>query len=90
MPPTTQLSGTFFDTTAPAAITTLFPILTPGNIVTFPPIHTSLPMLTGLQIPIRSRRYDQAFWVELLSETGTKKNLEERVKRLGWASDDPE
>lgn len=43
-----------------------------------------------MPIPIRSRRYDQTFWVELLSETGTKKNLEERVKRLGWASDDPE
>jgi DNA helicase HerA-like ATPase len=43
-----------------------------------------------MPIPIRSRRYDQAFWVELLSETGTKKNLEERVRRLGWANDDPE
>ena len=43
-----------------------------------------------MPIPIRSRRYDQTFWVELLSETGTKKNLEERVRRLGWASDDPE
>ena len=32
----------------PAPIETLSPIVTPGRIVTLPPIHTLLPMVTGL------------------------------------------
>ena len=50
-PPTRLLSGTSFVTTAPAAMTTLFPMVTPGKIVTLPPIHTSLPIVTGYAIP---------------------------------------
>ena len=46
-PATTQLSGTSFVTTAPAATTTLFPMVTPGRMVQFPPIHTSRPITTG-------------------------------------------
>ena len=54
-PPTTQLSGTSRVTTAPAAITALLPMVTPGKMVQFPPIHTSRPMATGLAYP-RCRR----------------------------------
>ena len=36
------LSGISFVTTLPAPITVLFPIFTPGNIVTCPPIHNFL------------------------------------------------
>lgn len=39
IPPTTILSGTSFETTAPAAITAFFPMVTPGKIVAFAPIH---------------------------------------------------
>ena len=46
-PPTRELSGTSFVTTAPAAITTLLPMVIPGRMVTLPPIHTSLPIRTG-------------------------------------------
>jgi hypothetical protein len=38
-------------TTAPAATMTLFPMVTPGRIVTLPPIQTSSPMVTGLAMP---------------------------------------
>lgn len=41
------LSGTSRITTDPAATTTLFPIVTPGQIVTFPQSQTSLPIVTG-------------------------------------------
>ena len=51
IPPITQLSGTSFVTTAPATTTTLLPMVTLGRIVTFPPIHTSFPIVTGLPIP---------------------------------------
>ena len=47
-PATRVLSGISFVTTAPEAITTLFPIVTPGVIVTLPPIQTSSPIFTGL------------------------------------------
>ncbi len=47
-PPTSVLSGMSLVTTAPAATTTLLPMVTPGRMVTLPPIHTSLPMRTGL------------------------------------------
>lgn len=46
-PPTTTLSGTSFVTTAPAAMTTLFPMVKPGKIVQLPPIHTSSPIVTA-------------------------------------------
>ena len=46
-PATTQLSGTSFVTTAPAAITELFPTVTPDNIWTPPPIQTLLPIIIG-------------------------------------------
>ena len=54
-PATTQLSGTSFATTAPAATTTLFPIVTPGSIVQLPPIYTSFPIVTGLLYAFFSR-----------------------------------
>ena len=46
-PATSELSGISYVTTDPAATTTLFPMLTPGRIVTFPPIQTSLPIDIG-------------------------------------------
>ena len=55
-PSTTQLSGTSLVSTAPAAMTTLLPIVTPGRMVTFPPIHTSSPMVTDLPNPKCLRR----------------------------------
>lgn len=54
-PAMTQLSGISLVTTAPAATTTLLPIVTPGRIVTLPPIQTSLPIVTGFAIPMLSR-----------------------------------
>ena len=51
-PPTSVLSGMSLVTTAPAATTTLLPMVTPGRMVTLPPIHTSLPMRTGLAYAI--------------------------------------
>ena len=41
--------GTFFVTTAPAAMIELSPMLTFGQIVAFMPIHTRLPIFTPLQ-----------------------------------------
>ena len=46
-PAARELSGISFVTTDPAATTTLLPMLTPGRIVTFPPIQTSLPIDIG-------------------------------------------
>ncbi len=46
-PATTVFSGTSLVTTAPAATTELSPIVTPGSIVAFDPIHTLLPIITG-------------------------------------------
>jgi hypothetical protein len=46
-PPTTTLSGTSFVTTAPDAMTTLLPMLTPGFITALPPIQTLSPIFTG-------------------------------------------
>lgn len=39
MPPTITLSGTSFDTTAPAATIEFSPIVIPGRIVAFTPIQ---------------------------------------------------
>src|SRR5699024_5299553 len=47
LPPTTTLLGTAFVTTAPDAITALFPIVIPGLIIAPPPIHTLFPMVIG-------------------------------------------
>lgn len=47
LPPTTTLSGIFFVTTEPDAITTLLPMVTPGLITDFPPIQTLSPIDTG-------------------------------------------
>lgn len=55
-PPANELLGISLVTTAPAAMTTLLPIVTPGVIVTLPPIQTSSPILTGLAIASRLRR----------------------------------
>ena len=46
-PATTTLSGTSLTTTEPAATTTLFPIVAPGNITELPPIHALFPITTG-------------------------------------------
>ena len=43
-PATTTFAGTFFVTTAAAAITALSPIVTPGSTVAFAPIQTFLPI----------------------------------------------
>ncbi len=51
-PATTTLPGNDFVTTEAAATTVLSPIVTPGSIVTPPPIQTLSPMVTGLGIPI--------------------------------------
>lgn len=56
VPPTKVLAGTSLVTTEPAAITAPSPMVTLGQIVQWPPIQTSLPILTGLPIPKRSRR----------------------------------
>ena len=55
-PPTMQLFGTSLVTTAPAATITLLPMVAPGRMVQFPPIHTSSPMVTDLAIPRCFRR----------------------------------
>ena len=47
LPPIQTLSEKSFVTTAPAAITTLFPIVTPGQIAP-PPIQTLFPIVMGL------------------------------------------
>ncbi|GIC71380.1 hypothetical protein LF01B1_03950 [Limosilactobacillus fermentum] len=41
------VSGDVFSHHHTAATTTLSPIVTPGKIVAFPPIQTSLPIVTG-------------------------------------------
>ena len=48
-PPITTLSGKELLTTAPAAITQLFPIVTPSSIVTLEPIQQFSPII----IPVR-------------------------------------
>ncbi len=45
--PTTMFAGASFVTTAPAAITELFPSVTPGSMVALDPIHTFSPIVTG-------------------------------------------
>ncbi|KAI9302396.1 hypothetical protein BJ944DRAFT_270003 [Cunninghamella echinulata] len=47
-PATKTLSGTSFVTIAPAATVTPLPILTPGQIMTLPPIQQSFPICIGL------------------------------------------
>lgn len=46
-PKASTLSGISLVTTLPAPIVTLLPIVTPGKIIEFPPIHTLSPMVTG-------------------------------------------
>ena len=47
LPTANTEGGIFFVTMLPAPITELSPMLTPGNMVTFPPIQTLSPMCTG-------------------------------------------
>ena len=49
-PAYTELLGTFFVTTAPAAIIEFSSIVTPCNIVTLAPIHTLSFMIIGFGI----------------------------------------
>ena len=51
-PATTVLAGTSFVTTAPAATTEFSPIVTPGKIVAFAPIHTLRLISTDLRSSI--------------------------------------
>ena len=46
-PAATAFAGTSFVTTAPAAITALSPIMTPGSTVAFAPIQTFFPIRIG-------------------------------------------
>ena len=46
-PTAIELEGISFTTTEPAPIETLSPIVTPGRMVTLPPIHTLWPIVTG-------------------------------------------
>ncbi|MFZ3070167.1 MAG: hypothetical protein WA110_03480, partial [Anaerolineaceae bacterium] len=41
-----------------------------------------------MPIPIRSRRYDQKFWKELLGGDKPIRNMEESNKSLGFRDDD--
>ena len=50
MPPTSVRGLTSLVTTAPAAIIAPLPMVTPGVMVTFAPIHTSSPMRMGLNV----------------------------------------
>lgn len=45
---TTVLAGTFLLATAPAATAAFSPIVTPGKIIAFAPIHAFLSITTGL------------------------------------------
>jgi len=47
-PTATVFDGISPITTEPAPMVTLSPMVTPGRMVTLPPIHTLLPMVTGL------------------------------------------
>ncbi len=47
-PAASTLSGISFTTTEPEAITTLFPMVTPGFTTVLPPRHTLSPIFTGL------------------------------------------
>ena len=47
LPTATTLDGISLVTTDPAPIVTLSPMVTPGRMVTLPPIHTLLPIVTG-------------------------------------------
>src|SRR5699024_2310682 len=49
-------SGIFLVTTLPAPITVPLPIFTPPQIVAFAPIHTSSPIVIGLEVPIPLER----------------------------------
>ena len=55
-PAATTPAGMSRVTTEPAPMMLLSPIVTPGVIVTEPPIHTLLPMVTGLGSSQPSRR----------------------------------
>ena len=47
LPTAIEFEGISFVTTLPAPMVTLLPMVTPGRMVTLPPIHTLSPMLTG-------------------------------------------
>ena len=51
-----ESAGNDFVTTLPAAMTQRFPMVTPGQIVTFPPIQQSSPMQIGNAVSIFSLR----------------------------------
>lgn len=53
MPPTTVLSGTSLDTTAPAATIEFSPTVTPGKMVQFAPSQAFRLMRIGLVIKAR-------------------------------------
>ncbi|KAI0862336.1 hypothetical protein F4860DRAFT_124879 [Xylaria cubensis] len=55
-PIATEKSGMFLVTTLPAPMVHPFPMVTPGMIVTLPPIQQSSPMMTGLAYSMLSRR----------------------------------
>src|SRR5699024_11925649 len=46
-PKASTLSGISLVTTHPAPMVTLFPMVTPGKIIEFPPIQTLSPIVTG-------------------------------------------
>ena len=47
--------------TLPAPITTLFPIVTPGRMITPPPIHTLSPMVTGAVWVLQNSKEPSSF-----------------------------
>ena len=47
LPTATVFDGISLTTTEPAPMVTLLPMVTPGRMVTLPPIHTLWPMVTG-------------------------------------------
>ena len=47
LPTAITFDGISLTTTDPAPMVTLSPIVTPGKIVTLPPIHTFFPIVTG-------------------------------------------
>ena len=49
-PPTTVRGATSFVTTAPAATTAPSPMVTPGSMEAWSPIHTSFPIVTGRKV----------------------------------------
>ena len=66
-PPTMARGGTSRFTTAPAAITASFPMVTPGRMVQLAPIQTLLPMVTGFAVQMFSRRFfGESAWLTVV------------------------